>query len=354
MAYDILFFEALGEEKHHLAEALECSKAKGKLPQNLQYYIGTETLQEFLAAHPEETLPSIVSTKTHSLLPESWLCSDSKKNVISRSAGYDHFEHLAGVANITSLREYCVNAVAETAIKLMLCVCGNLNQYTANTAVFERDKCISFKELTGLKATVFGCGKIGKRIYDMVSGLGMDARAVDIREEELSRLYGGAVTFISPEEATDSDVVICAMNYTKDPASRFYNKAYFTGEYLSRFPRGLVFVNVTRGEIAPEAPLLALYESGHIFGIGLDAFCMEASLTKALRGQQEPQTEHQAAAAQLITAALDRSKNCYVQPHQGFNSDKAALCKAVETVHHLENYYARGCDGFDSQLPYYT
>ena len=353
MAYDILFFEALGEEKHHLADALEQSKKEGKLPQSLRYYIGTETLQEFLAAHPEESLPAIVSTKTHSLLPESWLHSGGKKNVISRSAGYDHFEHLSSVANITSLREYCVNAVAETAVKLMFCICGNLNQYTANTARFERDKCISFKELTGLKATVFGCGKIGKRIYDMLTGLGLDTRAVDIRAEELDALYGHSVRFISPEEATDSDVVICAMNYTKDPASRLYNQGYFTEEYLSKFPDGLVFVNVTRGEIAPEAPLLKLYRSGKLFGIGLDAFRGEAELAKVLRGQKEAQTADEEAAFAIISGALNRSENFYVQAHQGFNSDKAALCKAVETIHHLENFYARGRDGFDSQLPYY-
>lgn len=353
MAYDILFFEALGEEKHHLAEALEASKKEGKLPQDLCYYIGTETLQEYLSAHPGEVLPHIVSTKTHSKLPENWLNTGCKKNVISRSAGYDHFEHLATTANITSLREYCVNAVAETAVKLMFCICGNLNQYTANTALFERDKCISFKELTGLKATVFGCGKIGKRIYEMVSGLGIDTYAVDIRAEELHQAYQGTVRFITPEEATDSDIIICAMNYTKDPASRLYNRNYFTEEYLSRFPDGLVFVNVTRGEIAPEAPLLKLYNSGKIFGIGLDAFCGEAALAQVLRGQKDAETENEAAAGQIISAAMDRSENFYVQAHQGFNSDKAALCKAVETIHHLENFYARGCDGFDSQLPYY-
>lgn len=353
MAYDILFFEALGEEKHHLAEALEASKKGGKLPQDLCYYIGTETLQEYLSAHPGEALPNIVSTKTHSRLPEDWLKTGCKKNVISRSAGYDHFEHLADTANITSLREYCVNAVAETAVKLMFCICGNLNQYTANTALFERDKCISFKELTGLKATVFGCGKIGKRIYEMVSGLGIDTYAVDIRAEELHQTYHGSVRFITPEEATDSDIIICAMNYTKDPASRLYNRNYFTEEYLSRFPDGLVFVNVTRGEIAPEAPLLKLYNSGKIFGIGLDAFCGEAALAQVLRGQKDAENENEAAAGQIITAALNRSENFYVQAHQGFNSDKAALCKAVETIHHLENFYARGCSGFDSQLPYY-
>lgn len=354
MAYDILFFEALGEEKYHLADALEESKAKGLLPQSLSYYIGTETLQEYLSAHPGEALPNIVSTKTHSVLPDSWLHTGSKKNVISRSAGYDHFEHLSQIANITSLREYCVNAVAETAAKLMFNVCGNLNQYAAITAAFERDKCISFKELTGLKATVFGVGKIGKRIYDMLQGLGMDTRAVDLRTEELDKVYGGTVRFVTPEEAVDSDIVICAMNYTKDPASHFYNKGYFTEEYLSRFPDGLVFVNVTRGEIAPEAPLLKLYTQGKLFGIGLDAFSGEAALVKVLRGRKEAQTADEAAAVKIISAALDRSENFYVQAHQGFNSDKAALCKAVETVRHLESYYARDCDGFDSQLPYYT
>lgn len=351
MEYDVLFFEALGEEKHHLAEVLARSQAQGRLPRNLRWYIGTETLQVYTAEHPDARLPDILSTKTHSRLPESWLSSGSKKSVISRSAGYDHFEHLAQRANITSLREYCVNAVAETAVKLMFAVCGNLNQYTHNTAVFERDKCISFKELTGLKAAVFGVGRIGKRIYDMLAGLGMDVRGVDLRAEELNREYGGSVRFVTPEEATDCDIVICAMNYTKDPASRFYNKNYFTRDYLSRFPQGFVFVNVTRGEIAPEAPLLELYRQGKLFGIGLDVFGGEAAVTQVLRGEHTPQTDNEAAAVAIIRSALDRSENFYVQAHQGFNSDKAALCKAEETVRHLEHYYAHGC--FASQLPYY-
>lgn len=354
MRYDILFFEALGEENGHLREAIEASKAAGNLPASLSYYIGTETLQEYLTAHPDAVLPDILSTKTHSRLPEQWLSTGRKKSVISRSAGYDHFEHLAEVANITSLRKYCVNAVAETAAKLVLCVCGNLNQYTANTATFERNNCISFKELTGLKATVFGVGKIGKRIYEILQGMGMDTRAVDIRQDTLSAEYGDSVRFISKEEATDSDIVVCGMNYTRNPASRFYNENYFTEQYLSQFPDGLVFVNVTRGELAPEAGLKKLYESGKLFGIGVDTFAGEPSLTAALRGQKQADNDNTQAGLWLVQAALDRSANVYVQPHQGFNSDKAALCKAEETVHHLEDYYRRGCEDFASQLPYYA
>jgi len=352
--YDILFFEALGEENEHLREALAAAQAAGTIPKALNWYIGTETLQEYLAANPDAVLPDIVSTKTHSRLPEEWLSNGKKKCVITRSAGYDHFEHLAQVANITSLRKYCVNAVAETALKFVFCICGNLNQYTANTATFERNRCISFKELSGLKATVFGVGKIGKRIYDMLAGLGLDTRAVDVREAELSEEYGGCVHFISKEQAVDSDIVICAMNYTKDPSSRFYNENYFSGEYLSSFHDGLVFVNVTRGEIAPEAALLALYQAGKLFGIGLDVFAGEADVSKALRGEKEAETENAQASVQIIRAALDRSENFYVQAHQGFNSDKAALCKAEETIKHLESYYAGGCVAFASQLPYYS
>ena len=353
MDYDIIFFEALGEENNHLTEEIEKAKKRGTIPADLHYYIGTETLQEYLKSHTSDKLPDIVSTKTHSILPESWLQEGKKKCVISRSAGYDHFEHLSEIANITSLREYCVNAVAETAVKMMFCTCGNLNQYTQNTANFERNNCISFKELSSLKVTVFGVGKIGKRIYDMVKGLGMDTRGVDLREENLTKIYNSNVKFISKEDAVDSDIIICAMNYTRDPKSKYYNKNYFTEEYLRAFPKGVVFVNVTRGEIAPEAALWKLYQEGHLFGIGVDTFHEEAELTKVLRGQKVSQNEHEDAATKMINASLSRNANIYVQPHQGFNSDIAALCKATETVKHLEDYFARGCVDFLSQLPYY-
>ena len=63
MVYDIVFFEALGEENQHLYDALEASKKAGKLPRDLRYYIGTETLQEFLSAHPDATLPNIIGNR---------------------------------------------------------------------------------------------------------------------------------------------------------------------------------------------------------------------------------------------------------------------------------------------------
>ena len=341
--YDLMNFEALGAEAGHIEEEIVKAQAEGLLSKDYKYLITGDNLQTYLAAHPDTVLPDIITTKTHSVPPADYIANGKKKSIVTRSAGYDHLEHLQSVANITSLREYCVNAVAETAVKLLFCAAGNLNQYTANTALFERDKCVSFRELSGCKATVFGMGKIGSRICRMLQGMGLETRAVDIRSG-LTPPEG--IRLISKEEAADSQVVICAMNYTADPGSRFYNKNYFTEEYLSRFPKGLVFINVTRGEIAPEEALLKLYEQGHIFGLGLDVFENEAEVARLLR--EAPDSSR--AAIRIIRAALDRRENFYVQAHQGFNSDKAALCKAVETVKHLEDYYK---GGFQSQLPYY-
>ena len=43
--------------------------------------------------NPSAILPDIITTKTHSVLPDQYI-SGAKKSVITRSAGYDHFEHL--------------------------------------------------------------------------------------------------------------------------------------------------------------------------------------------------------------------------------------------------------------------
>lgn len=180
--YDVIHFEALGEEAHHLREETEAAQAKGLLPRDLRYLIVPDALQDFLAQHPDETLPPLITIKTHSVPPQDYLASDPKKSIITRSAGYDHLESLADVSNITSLRNYCVNAVAQTAIKFLYATAGLLNQYTVNTATFERNKTDSFMELAANRVvTVFGLGNIGKRAFDLARANGLTVQAVDIR-----------------------------------------------------------------------------------------------------------------------------------------------------------------------------
>ena len=352
--YDIIHFEALGEEARHLVDETKAAQEYGLIPTDLRYLVTPQNLQEFLKQNPQEELPDIISIKTHSILPASYM-SGTKKSIITRSAGYDHLETLCDIANITSLRNYCVNSVAQTAIKFMYAAAGLLNQYTVNAATFERNMTASFMELTPDRvATVFGVGKIGKRAYDLVKANGLTAQAVDIRENELKDLYGDSVKFVSKEEAIkNSDIIINAMNLTRIPDSIFYNENYFSEEVLRQGKKGLIFINITRGEIAPEAGLLHLYQEGIIGGIGLDVFTAENDFSQSLRNQKTTSDENLLAARRLLEMAEDRTANICVQPHQAFNSDLAAAAKASDTVKHMIEWFKCGKTGFDEQLPYY-
>lgn len=352
--YDVIHFEALGAEAEHLREQTDAAIHQGKLPADLKDLITPSNVQDYVAAHPGLILPELITTKTHSVLPEEYIKS-GRKSVITRSAGYDHFEQYAEVLNITSLREYCVNSVAQTAVKLVHAAAGYLNHYTENTMTFERNKAKSFMEFVPERtATVFGVGKIGHRIYDLLVGNGLNVQAVDIRQEELKQEYGESVHFVTKEEAArTSDIVVCAMNLTRSPGSRLYNVNYFSEEYLSSFQKNFVFVNVTRGDIAPESTLLDLYNSGKILGIGLDVFSDEEGFEKALNGHEKWNEEDRIAAKVLMDHAINRTGNVYVQPHQAFNSDVAAKSKAANTISHMIAWYQNGKTHFDEQLPYY-
>jgi D-lactate dehydrogenase len=351
--YDIIHFESLGPEAEHLREetikAINCRD----LPEGHRYLITPSNVQDFLKSNPETRLPEIISTKTHSLLPDAYLAG-KKKSVVTRSAGYDHFEHLAGSVNIASLREYCVNAVAQTAMKFLYAAAGEMNHYARNTETFERKDSRAFMELGPHKVlTVYGVGKIGKRVYELALANGLTVQGVDVRQEELEGLYGRTVRFVSREEAIlSTDIAVNCMNLTKNEESRFYNVGYFSKEYLSRARAGLLFINVTRGEIAPEAGLWELYKSGKIMGMGLDVFTKESEFA-ALIGNDTAAGDDHSAARLMARKSMDRSANIYVQPHQGFNSDLAAKAKAVEAIKHVVAWYRNKGSRFDEQLPYY-
>ena len=351
--YAVIHFEALGPEARHLKEETAKAIKSGDLPAGHVCLITPDTVQEYLKETPGTVLPELVTTKTHSVLPDVYICG-GRKSVVTRSAGYDHFEHLIKKANIASLREYCVNAVAQTAMKFLYATAGKLNHYAKMTETFERKSAEAFMELGKHRTlTVFGVGKIGKRIVELAEANGLTVQGVDLRAAELNDVYGGSVDFVSKEEAlASSDMIINAMNLTKSKRSRFFNVGYFSSGVLSKAKKGLIFINVTRGEIAPESVLLELCRAGRISGVGLDVFSSECEFARSLAGERAQGQDLQAAQA-LVRMSLERSGNIYVQPHQGFNSDIAAKAKAAEAVKHVVAWYKNKGKCFDEQLPYY-
>lgn len=350
---DVIHFEALGEEAEHLRSEVHRAVTGGRLPGSFSQVITHQTLQQYTAENPSSPLPRLITVKTHSLIPAWWIDTAPTGGVITRSAGYDHLEQYLPHLHIASLREYCVQAVAQTALKLLLAAAGRLNDYTRCAETFDRKSAPSFMELgADRRAAVFGVGRIGKAIHDLLCAIGLDVVGVDLREDQLSSLYGPSVRFVSPQEAIRTcDIIIIAMNLTRTPESPFHNVGYFSRDFLQGATRPLTVINVTRGEIAPEEILLERYDRGEITGIGLDVFSDESGLATDLA--HDGRDQRFAASRELIRRTLSREANIYVQPHQGFNSDRAARQKAIETVRHLEAWFRNGCQRFDEELPYY-
>lgn len=78
--YDIIHFEALGEEARHLVDETKAAQECGLIPTDLRYLVTPQNLQEFLKQNPQEELPDIISIKTHSILPASYMSGTKKKH----------------------------------------------------------------------------------------------------------------------------------------------------------------------------------------------------------------------------------------------------------------------------------
>ncbi|NCC31586.1 MAG: hypothetical protein EOM24_06105 [Chloroflexia bacterium] len=87
-------------------------------------------------------------------------------------------------------------------------------------------------------------------------------------------------------------------------------------------------------------------------GLGLDVFSSESAFATLVSGDDKVDDDH-AAARHMVQQALNRSANIYVQPHQGFNSDRAARTKAFEAIKHVVAWHRNQGACFDEQLPYY-
>src|ERR1017187_182236 len=239
---DVFFYEAFEEE----AAAL-----RRHLPSSVRAGFTWKTTQEAGDAEPPS---SLISIRTQSILPASW--TGKVRGIVSRTTGFDHLVGLQ--IPYGYLPHYCSRAVAEQAILLMMALLRKLPQQTGQFPKFHRDG-LTGSEWLGKKLLVVGVGDIGSEIVKIGIGLQMDVRGVDILQKY------PYVTYSSIGEGLAwADVIVCAMNLTKE------NADYFNYRVLKRARRGVVFVNVARGELSPTNDLVKLLDEGHVGALALD------------------------------------------------------------------------------------
>jgi len=123
------------------------------------------------------------------------------------------------------------------------------------------------------------------------------------------------------------DVVVSSMNLTKD------NLGYFDYNLLRKAKKGLIFVNVSRGELSPSSDLLKLVEEGHLGGVALDVYNKEALLGETLRSEKPSEDEEI-----KFLMKLGEKENVLLTPHNAFNTIEALERKAKQTVEQIEEF----------------
>ncbi|MDX2156448.1 MAG: D-2-hydroxyacid dehydrogenase [Hyphomicrobiaceae bacterium] len=122
------------------------------------------------------------------------------------------------------------------------------------------------RDLKGQCAVVVGLGPIGRNLVPLLKMLGM--RVVGVRRDAApvppcDRTISYAdLAVVLPE----ADVLILCC-----PASPI-TRGLANAAALAAMPKGSLFVNVARGEVAVEADVIAALQSGHIAGAYLDVF----------------------------------------------------------------------------------
>jgi D-3-phosphoglycerate dehydrogenase len=164
-------------------------------------------------------------------------------------------------------------STAEHAIALMLAVAKQIPSLEAQLKRGDRPN--YFLENRGLELSgrifgVVGFGRIGRRVARLARGLDMEVVGYDPHANEGDFVQNDVVRCATLNELLKiADVV--SLHIPLNDQTR----GLFDRQRLESMKPGSILINTARGGLIGEAALLAVLQSGHLFGAGLDVFRSE-------------------------------------------------------------------------------
>jgi D-lactate dehydrogenase len=296
---EVHFYEAFEEEVAVLRQYL---------PARIHAHFTSHTIQE---AGDTEPPAELISIRTQSIIPPSW--AGKVSGIVSRTTGYDHL--VGQKIPCGHLPHYCSHSVAEQAILLAMALLRKLPAQVAQFPRFHRDG-LTGHECAMRKLLVVGVGNIGTEVVKIGQALGMQVQGVDLLEKHAT------ITYVTLEDGLAwADIIVCAMNLTKE------NVNYFSYETLKRARKGVVLVNIARGEFTPTEDMVMLLDEGHLGGLALDVYENESALGVALRSGK-------------ADFPLLGRPSVILTPHNAFNTAEAVDRKAKQTIQQIEYFIA--------------
>ena len=253
--------------------------------------------------------------------------------ILLRSAGYNHVDLKKAkelglfVANVP---EYSPYAVAEHAVALMMTLNRKIIKAhnRVNEGNFALDGLTGF-DFHGKTVGIIGMGKIGKKVANIMIGMGCEVLAVDPVINPLYEQIGiRYVTLI--ELLKYSDIISLHAPLTLD------NKHIINEQSLSLMKDGVMLINTSRGALVDTKAVIKGLKSKKIAYLGLDVYEEEKGLFFEDHSDEILQDDD---IARLITFP-----NVIITSHQAFLTHTALKNIADTTFDTLECYRkGEGC-----------
>ena len=196
----------------------------------------------------------------------------TRLKVISRyGVGYDNVDlTVAREMGIVVTNTPGANSVsvAELALGLILALARQIPE--ASKAVQQGNwPRLSGVTLEGKTIGILGLGAIGKQLSRRLAGFDCQILAYDPFADQDFAAKNNIRLLPIDEIIAQADFV--SLHLPLLPETRELVNA----EFLSKMKKGSFLINTSRGEVVDEAALLAVLQSGHLRGAGLDAFSPE-------------------------------------------------------------------------------
>lgn len=306
-----MFYEVFEEEEVML---------RPLLPQNVKTGFTWKTIQEEGHDFPSAKL---ICIRTQSSVPFTWI--DRIDGVLTRSRGFDHlssFHHKAGRKVVCGhLDDYCSRAVAEHAVMAAMFLLRKIKRQIKSFDSFNRNN-LTGRIFKGRKLLVVGVGCIGSEVVDVGRGLKMSVKGVDIDPKFKN------VEYTSLKEGLAwAEILVCALPLTQKTIG------LLNYDCFKHAQKGLIFVNISRGEISPIEDLNQLLLEGVLGGLSLDVFPQERTFAAFVRDGIGEET------AQIKTLKkLKKREDVLFTPHNAFNAQEAVIHKAKQTAEAVTSF----------------
>lgn len=293
---------------------------RAALPAEINAAFTSQTIQEY---DDQKCIAPLISVRTQSRIPPAW--ARNLAGILTRSTGHDHINAYRAAANIDIpcgyLPSYCSRAVAEHAVMAAMVLLRKLKNQISAFETFARDG-LTGHECQGRNLLVVGVGNIGSEMVDIARGLRMNIKGVDIVPKTKDIEY----VFLT-DGIPWADIIMCAVPLTRD------TNHMLSYDALKMAKRGVIIVNIARGEITPVADMQRLLSEGIVGGLSMDVYEQEYRLGRLLRAG-ETITDKTLA----VIMELKKRDNVLCTPHNAFNTEESVARKASQSIEAVKTF----------------